>query len=45
MAEAVPLAGGLGVEVPGVVVDYAWFLLVDIFLENLTAEEGSLTWV
>jgi len=44
MAEAVPLGGGLCVEVPGVVVDYAGFLLVDVFLEDLTAEEGAVAW-
>jgi len=45
VAEAVPLGGGLGVEVPGVVVDYARFLLVDVFLEDLAAEEGAVAWL
>lgn len=44
MAEAVPLGGGLGVEVPGVVVDYTRFLLVDVLFENLASEEGAVAW-
>lgn len=42
VAEAVPLGGGLGVEVPGVVVDYTGFLLVDVLFENLASEEGAV---
>jgi len=44
VAEAVPLRGGLRVEVPGVVVDYAGLLLVDVFFEDLAAEEGAVAW-
>lgn len=45
MAEAVPLRGGLCVEVPCVIVHYAWFLLVDVLLEDLAAEEGALAFI
>ena len=45
VAEAIPLRGGLRVEVPCVVVDYAWFLLVDVLLEDLAAEEGPLAFI
>lgn len=39
------MGGGLGVEVPGVVVDYAGGFLVDVFFEGLAAEEGAVAWV
>ena len=42
--EAVPLRGRLRVEVPGVVVDYSREFLVDVFLEDLAAEEGAVAW-
>ena len=42
MAEAVPLCATLGVEGPDVVVDDAWRLLVDLFVEGLAAEEGEV---
>lgn len=42
VAETVPLGGGLGVEMPGVVVDYSGLFLVDIFFEDLAAEEGAV---
>jgi hypothetical protein len=40
MAETVPLAGGLGVECPDVVVYGSRWFLIYIFMEELAAEEG-----
>lgn len=40
--KAVPLAAGLRVELPDVVVDYAGWFLVDVFVEDLTAEEDEV---
>ena len=42
--EAVPLRGGLRVEVPGVVVDDAGMFLVYVLSEGMAGEEGVRTW-
>jgi hypothetical protein len=40
MAESIPLTGGLGVESPDIIVYGAGRLLIDVFVEELTTEEG-----
>ncbi len=35
------LAAALRIEGPGVVVDYAWLLLIYILVEGLSAEQGE----
>jgi hypothetical protein len=42
MSKAIPLAAGLRVELPDVVVDYTGWFLVDVFVEDLTAEENEV---
>ena len=42
VAKAVPLAGGLRVERPDIIVDDPGCLLVDLFVELLAAEEWEV---